>query len=344
MKIDYPLNFVKTGNIIETGKLLDSFLPSEKSYIVISGPTKSNLISLDILKSVKNKPKASFKININSHNKIDSIQYEISKLNVHYIVSIGGGVATDFAKRLAYLCNVDLISVPTTVSNDGMASPIAVISDNNRKKSLIGKMPDIIIVPIEIIKEAPLKFIKAAILDALSNISAINDWYYADENINLNTSQSLAINLSKMAASMILNIKNLLLDDERVLDTILDVQLLSGMAMTIAGSSRPCSGSEHIISHALDELGIADELLHGEKVGSISEFTLFMQGKSNKNVSRLLRNLGIKKGIPGLENMTKDEIIKVFRLSKILRPERKNILDKYDEQELYNKYINFLGE
>ena len=62
---------------------------------------------------------------------------------------------------------------------------------------------DIIIVPIEIIKEAPLKFIKAAILDALSNISAINDWYYADENINLNTSQSLAINLSKMAASMI---------------------------------------------------------------------------------------------------------------------------------------------
>ena len=154
----------------------------------------------------------------------------------------------------------------------------------------------------------------------------------------------MAINLSKMAASMILNIKNLLLDDERVLDTILDVQLLSGMAMTIAGSSRPCSGSEHIISHALDELGVAEQLLHGEKVGSISEFTLFMQGKSDKNVSRLLRNLGIKKGIPGFENMTKNEMIKVFRLSKILRPERKNILDKYDEQELYEKYINFLGE
>ena len=205
-------------------------------------------------------------------------------------------------------------------------------------------MPDIIVVPIEIIKEAPLKFIKAAILDTLSNISAVNDWYYADENINLNTSQTMAINLSKMAASMILNIKNLLLDDKRVLDTILDVQLLSGMAMTIAGSSRPCSGSEHIISHALDELGIADHLLHGEKVGSISEFTLFMQGESDNNVSRLLRNLGIKKGIPGFENMTKDEMIKVFRLSKILRPERKNILDKYDEQELYDKYINFLGE
>ena len=204
-------------------------------------------------------------------------------------------------------------------------------------------MPDTIIVPLEILKQAPLKFIKAALLDTLSNVSAVNDWHYADKQVYLNNSNSMAISLSKMAASMVLNIKNLSLKDNRILNCALDVQLLSGMSMTIAGSSRPCSGSEHIISHALDELNIAENILHGEKVGTISEFTLFLQGKEDESVSRLLRNFGINKGIPGFNKLNKNQMLKVFTLSKKLRPERKNILYKYSVNQLYNYYIEFLG-
>ncbi len=341
MKIEYPLNFIKSKSNEETKEILESFLELKK-YVLITGKTSSKNISNKLIDKKKFKPHDVHEIDSANHDEIDLIADSILKENINFVVSVGGGVVVDFAKRLALLTKTQLLSIPTVVSNDGMASPISVLNLNSKKVSLPGKLPDVIVVPINIIEEAPKKYLRAAILDTLSNLSAINDWKFADDDISLNHSNSMAINLANIAATMVLNIKNLELHDKRILECALDVQLLSGMAMTICGSSRPCSGSEHIISHALDYMGIEQDILHGEKVGTISEFTIFVQGDIVKEASKLLRKLEIEKGIPGLKYLNEKDAIDFFDFAKELRPDRVTILDKYSAKELYKLHLDFL--
>tara|TARA_B100000902_G_scaffold389863_1_gene437785 strand:+ start:427 stop:1458 length:1032 start_codon:yes stop_codon:yes gene_type:complete len=341
MKIDYPLNFIRTHSSEETQRILKNFLESSK-YILITGKTSSKEISSQFINKKEFRPFMVFEVDSHNHEYIDSLAHDLLDKNIKYVVSIGGGVVVDFAKRLSLLSKFKLISIPTIVSNDGMASPISVLKISNKKKSLPGKLPDIILIPMNIIQEAPERYLKAAILDTLSNLSAINDWKYAEDGLRFDHSNSMAINLSMMAANMVLNIKNLELTDKRILECALDVQLLSGMAMTVSGTSRPCSGSEHIISHALDDLQLEPDILHGEKVGIISEFTLFLQGKDIPEVSILLRKLGIDKGIPGLKDFSKEKVVDFFSFAKKLRPERITILAKYSSKELYEMHSEFI--
>ena len=54
--------------------------------------------------------------------------------------------------------------------------------------------------------------------------------------------------------------------------------VLSGLAMTVAGTSRPCSGACHEISHALDQLYLTRAALHGEQVGMGAVFASLLRG------------------------------------------------------------------
>tara|TARA_B100000963_G_scaffold358694_1_gene383958 strand:- start:25318 stop:26349 length:1032 start_codon:yes stop_codon:yes gene_type:complete len=341
MKIEYPLNFIRANDLNETSLYVKGFLEDLK-FVLIVGKTHSKDIANKILKYVDLKPYRILEIDLEDHENIATISEELKINDIDIVLSVGGGVAIDYAKRLALLVNKRFIAVPTIVSNDGMASPISVLKIGGKKVSLPGKLPDTIIVPIDVLKEAPLKYIKSALLDTLSNLSAVNDWRYADEGLYQNQSSSMAVNLSNMAASMVLNIKNLELADNRILECALDVQLLSGMAMTICGSSRPCSGSEHIISHALDNKEMKVEILHGEKVGTISEFCLFIQDSPQPAATKLLRKLNIKKGIPGIKDLSKEKTVEFFSLAKRLRPERKTILEKYSAESLYELHCEFI--
>ena len=342
MKIDYPLNFIRANALNDVALSIRGFVNDQK-FILIVGKTHSKDIANRILKYGDLQPYKILQIDLEDHENIDLVSEELKKNEIEIILSVGGGVATDYSKRLALLADKRFIAVPTIVSNDGMASPISVLKIGEKKVSLPGKLPDTIIVPKDVLKDAPLKYIKSALLDTLSNLSAINDWKYAEEDLYKNQSSSMAINLSNMAASMVLNIKNLELTDSRILECALDVQLLSGMAMTICGSSRPCSGSEHIISHALDNKVMKEDILHGEKVGTISEFCLFIQNSSQPAASKLLRKLNIEKGIPGIKDLSKEEAINFFSFAKKLRPERKTILEKYSAESLYDLHCKFIN-
>jgi glycerol-1-phosphate dehydrogenase [NAD(P)+] len=57
---------------------------------------------------------------------------------------------------------------------------------------------------------------------------------------------------------------------------------MSGIAMEIAGSSKPSSGSEHLISHALDQLLGVNNYPHGIQVG-ISTYIVSLLQKNRSN-------------------------------------------------------------
>jgi glycerol-1-phosphate dehydrogenase [NAD(P)+] len=179
-------------------------------------------------------------------------------------VAIGGGRVIDTVKLAAARTGVDFVSVPTAVSNDGISSPVASLAGKDgTRSSHAARMPCGIVVDITVIGTAPPRSIRAGVGDLLSNLTACLDWRLADRH-GLGRYDAFAAMIAESAARPILDLDEL--ESARSTAMVAEGLLLSGLAMAAAGTSRPCSGSEHLISHALDaELG-QHAALHGEQV------------------------------------------------------------------------------
>jgi glycerol-1-phosphate dehydrogenase [NAD(P)+] len=105
---------------------------------------------------------------------------------------------------------------------------------------------------------------------------------------------------------------------------IVEGLISAGVASCIAGSSRPCSGAEHLFSHALDKIapGIG---LHGEKCGIGSIMMAKLQGQDWKKITKTLKDVGAPTTAKqiGIES---DKIIEALIMAQGLRPQRYTIL------------------
>ena len=110
--------------------------------------------------------------------------------------------------------------------------------------------------------------------DAISNLSAIADWRLAERERGEEV-DGVAVTFARIAATSIVHREDGI-DDDGFLIALAEALVLSGLAMATAGSSRPCSGSDHEILHAIDHLfpGTAN---HGELAGAASLFTSFLR-------------------------------------------------------------------
>jgi glycerol-1-phosphate dehydrogenase [NAD(P)+] len=201
------------------------------------------------------------------------------------IVGIGGGKILDFAKYLSFKTGRTFISIPSNAAHDGIFSPISVIAGF----SLGSKMPDHLMISLNTLEKAPLISIQAGIGDLIANFTAINDCYiseaFKDEAINQE-----AINLAYQGSLELVDLIYAaqsnngtatkpaeasleLLRSPNFLRQFIRSLVLSGMAMYHANSSRPCSGSEHMISHAIDAIyGHGVKAAHGIQVAIASYF------------------------------------------------------------------------
>lgn len=96
--------------------------------------------------------------------------------------------------------------------------------------------------------------------------------------------------------------------------------------MSIAGSSRPCSGSEHLFSHALDQL-VECKAMHGEKCGVGSILTAYLQGANWRRIRNTLRGIGAPTTAKQL-GLKDDDVVTALELAAKVRPERYTILHK----------------
>ncbi|MFH1788571.1 MAG: NAD(P)-dependent glycerol-1-phosphate dehydrogenase [Candidatus Altiarchaeota archaeon] len=178
-----------------------------------------------------------------------------------FLVAVGGGSVIDAVKIAAKNLAVPFVSVPTAASHDGIASPLASVK-GEKAYSVRTSCPLAVIADTKIIAEAPKKLLSAGCADAISNYTAVLDWklaakergeYYGD----------YAAALSALSAEIIMANADKALSD---VSMVVEALISSGVAIGIAGSSRPCSGSEHLFSHTLD-LICEKPALHGEQCG-----------------------------------------------------------------------------
>jgi glycerol-1-phosphate dehydrogenase [NAD(P)+] len=203
------------------------------------------------------------------------------------VLAVGGGRALDLAKHTASIAALPFIAVPTSLSHDGFASPLASLSAAGGRRSLPCRPPAAVIVDTAVALEAPALLWLAGLGDVAAKVTAVADWKLAfharGEPINDLAALLSDATVFQLAARPVRD-----LEGTRLLATAL---LLNGVAMSLAGSSRPASGSEHLISHALDRLS-ARPRLHGIQVGVATYIVAHLQGQAVDRVRSLLVESG----------------------------------------------------
>lgn len=243
------------------------------------------------------------------------------------VVAIGGGRPLDVGKLAAARADVPFLAVPTTLAHDGMASPVASLADaTGVRRSLAAGMPSGVVIDLDVVAAAPAELARAGIGDLMSNLTAVADWRLAAAS-GAEPYDEFAATIALQAALPALDVAwPLAGDDLRVVATGL---VMSGLAMAVAGTSRPCSGAEHLVSHALDHLLGADARPHGEQVAL---GVLLVARPSGVPLDRL-QDLYARVGLPtDLAGWAIDEgtLRRAIQLAPSMRPGRVTVLDELD--------------
>jgi len=239
---------------------------------------------------------------------------QIQKYDI--LIAIGGGTAIDCCKLASFNSQIEFISIPTSLSHDGMASPISSVSSNNEKMSIPCKPPIAVLCDLEILKNSPKKLLCAGIGDAISNYTAVLDWKIGAKNGEEYGEYAAALS-SLCAARIIRNAKKMAKDEKIATNILAESLIASGAAMSIAGSSRPASGAEHQFSHALDKL-LERPALHGEQCGIGTILMAKLHGKNWKKIRETLKIFGAPTTAKELET-PREKIIEALTIAHRIR-------------------------
>lgn len=285
------------------------------------------------------------KIEFISNNSIKYSMIMAEKIiatDVSYVVGLGGGKVLDVSKYAAYVAKKPFISIPTTMANDGIASPIAVLKcEDNRPKSLGCIMPYIIIIDTILIQNSPINLIKAGIGDTISNYMALMDWKFACKN-NKDTMNDFAYLMSKMSLDSMLSTEYKEICSNFI-NVLADSLVLSGLAMNFAGSSRPVSGSEHLFSHALDYY-CSSTNLHGIQVALGTVSMLKLLNVNLKPITDYLNRFEVNIN-PCSLNITREEFVLCMQKASSMRASRYTYLNEINlEKNKLEKLYDQLSE
>ncbi len=233
------------------------------------------------------------------------------------IIGVGGGSIIDVAKLAAFRAGVNFISVPTSASHDGIASPRASVKGLGVYGSVQAQTPSAIIADISVIKKAPRRLIISGCGDIVAKITAVSDWLLA-HRLKGEYYGEYAASLARMSAHLVMkNVKEIANLTDEGIHTLLEALVSCGVAMCIAGTSRPCSGSEHQFSHALD-LVASRPALHGEQCGVGTIMMAYLHGLDWRRIRSILKQLGAPVTAEEL-NVSSSDVVKALTMAHRIR-------------------------
>ena len=256
--------------------------------------------------------------------EVARVEAEVRNAGARFVVGVGGGSKIDITKVVAHRLGLPFLSLPTSAAHDGISSPRASLHGSENVASTQAAPPMGVIADTKLIVQAPFRLLASGCADVISNVTAILDWKLA-MRLRSEEYSSTAAALSEYAAREIMDHApsiqpNL---EESVWIAIRPI-LVAGIAMSVAGSSRPCSGSEHLFSHALDRLARRPSL-HGEQCGVGSIMMMYLHGGDWRQLKNALMTVGAPTTASEL-GVTPEEVVRALELAHSLRPDRYTIL------------------
>lgn len=248
---------------------------------------------------------------------------------VDAIVAVGGGRCLDVAKLAAARAGVINIAVPTQLSHDGICSPVAVVPNEHGVNESLGAVePRLVFLSLPTLAQAPPDSLAAGVGDLLANPLALRDWALAAErgledidqrawDLSVEAFETIEGDLDRPTAESA--------TDPAFHRRLADALVLSGMAMIVAGTSRPASGSEHEISHAIDAV-LGGRAMHGAQVAFGCIFSVALYDEDTDAFRERLRTLGLPQH-PSDLRMSDQELLDVLLAAPDTRPGRFGILE-----------------
>lgn len=267
-----------------------------------------------------------FIINDATEEQVKKVEKIIKENKFSFVLGVGGGRPIDVAKLSSFRCSIPFITIPTVASHDGIASSRASVRINKVNTSIKAHPPFAIIADTKILANSPYKLFAAGCGDIISNFTAIEDWKLANKVKN-EYIDFFALQLSKLSAKLLIkNIDIIKKREEESINILLKSLIFSGIAMSIANSSRPASGSEHKFSHALDRIS-KKPALHGEQCALGTIMMMHLHKKNWREIRDLLKIIGLPTNNEEI-GILPNNIIKALTLAPKIRPERYTIIDE----------------
>src|SRR6187551_3787761 len=285
------------GNSIlkNSGEFIKNSEQSINKIAIISGKNVKNKVS-EIIEESLSESNLQFEwviANDASFQQVDSVTNLLNDRKISIIIGLGGGRCIDLGKMIATRLRVPFVSIPTSASHDGISSPFVSLKGNDRPYSIKADTPIEIIGDLDIISNAPYRLIASGCGDLIAKTTATKDWELA-RDYNNEYYGEYAAKLAHLGSLMVMDISKKIIKSEitvQVTRTIVEGLISSGVAAGIAGSSRPCSGSEHLFSHALEYITDGNCGLHGERVGIGTIIMSKLYGMDFERIISVLENV-----------------------------------------------------
>lgn len=324
------------GVLDELGKyLMDAQL---QKVVILFGNGLIDMFGLSVMESLKESG-----VDVLEYQELDTVRLEdLTSLafsmpaKTQAIIGIGGGKVIDAAKYCGFLRNLAFISIPTSASSDGFSSASASLLVEGHRKSVPARLAYGIVVDTKIIKSAPEKFLYSGIGDMVSKITALYDWIFEEQH-GYGKVNDFAVMIAKKAVNSFVRTPFESIDEDLFLKELLDSLAMSGIANEIAGSSAPTSGSEHLISHALDKM-LEHPQLHGIQVGVATYLMSVVQDHRYRRVDTIFTQTGFWDYVKTLE-LKGEDFEKAIDIAPSIKPFRYTYLHEQQYRDKAKKVL-----
>jgi glycerol-1-phosphate dehydrogenase [NAD(P)+] len=314
---------VRPGAIAGLGGLLaDHRIAAEGRVAVAVGPSQGDSITAELNLGAAE----IFRVPGGTHDAAAALGQRLRAGSYEAVAGIGGGQTIDVTKFAAHMAGIPMVAVTTSLSHDGICSPISTLRHESGTGSYGVAMPVAVIVDLDRVRSAPGSLATAGIGDVIADLSAIADWELAAADLGEKV-DGLAVAMARSAAQAVLHQPGDARSDE-FLTVLAESLILSGMAMAVAGDSRPGSGSEHEIMHAINQLypGVGS---HGELAGVGTVFCTFLRGDTER--AELMAACLARHGLPCTPadlGMSHADFTRAVSYAPATRPGRYTILER----------------
>ena len=321
-----PREVIVGANVLDRVGEVCSRLGVRGPALVVSGPVTYPLAGVTVAKTAA---KSGLRVDHiivkeSTESVLNQIIETIKKTKSTVVLGVGGGKDIDLAKLGSAKASVPFMSIPTAASHDGIASPYASVKGGDKPYSVRAQAPIAILGDIGVIADSPYDLLAAGCGDIVAKFSAVKDWQLAHKLKN-EYYGDYAAELALMSAELVTrNAKEIVGRSKDGVRTVVEALISCGVAMSIAGSSRPCSGAEHLFSHALDIVA-GETSLHGGRTGVGAVLCSYLHGSNWEAIKDFLQEIGAPSNAKEL-NVTPEQVVKALTMAHSLRPERYTIL------------------
>ena len=270
-KIDLKAVEIGSGLVNETGKLLLKHSIPKRLILVADNNTLK--ASEGIFESLDESGYTYIKLIFTDlRDALIEDTEAICSLSSHYdaIISVGTGSLNDICRLASYKVNKPFVIFATAPSMDGFASDTSPIISNGFKLSHQAKQPDLVIADTKILAASPVCLKSAGFGDMLAKTMGLADWRISNILTGEYYCETIA-NLTREATNRIIALADKVTEnDEELAEKMTEALIFTGVAMQLAGCSRPASGAEHVVSHfweILENQYNAPPSFHGTRVG-----------------------------------------------------------------------------